>query len=84
LLKSFIDYDENALSVTETKEEKKDGGAFFAKRLITGLAAEHYFEAIQPKLPEFKDTLLKTQRGLVVAMTSGSRANQMINFWLLK
>ena len=55
LLKSFVDYDENALSVIESKAEKKDGGAFFAKRLITGLAAEHYFEAIQPKLPEFKD-----------------------------
>jgi hypothetical protein len=59
LLKSFVDYDENALSVTESKEEKKDGGSFFAKRLITGLAAEHYFEAIQPKLPEFKDYILE-------------------------
>jgi len=59
LLKSFVGYDENALSVTESKEEKKDGGSFFAKRLITGLAAEHYFEAIQPKLPEFKDYMLE-------------------------
>ena len=59
LLKSFVGYDENALSVTESKEEKKDGGSFFAKRLITGLAAEHYFEAIQPKLPEFKDYILE-------------------------
>lgn len=63
LIESFVGYDENALSVSESKEEKKDGASFFAKRLITGLAAEHYFEAIQPKLPEFKDyTLENTTR----------------------
>lgn len=55
LLKSFVGYNENALSVSENKEERKDGQSFFAKRLVTGLAAEHYFEAIQPKLPEFED-----------------------------
>ncbi|MEI9962410.1 MAG: DUF3883 domain-containing protein [Limisphaerales bacterium] len=59
LLKSFVDYDENALSVIESREEKKDGESFFAKRLITGLAAEHYFEEIQPKLPEFKNYILE-------------------------
>lgn len=63
LLKSFVGYDENALSVTESKDEKKDGGALFAKRLVTGLAAERYFEALQPKLPEFKDyTIENTTR----------------------
>ncbi|MGD1085108.1 MAG: DUF3883 domain-containing protein [Verrucomicrobiota bacterium] len=51
LVKSFVGYDENALSVEETKGES---GAAFAKRLFTGFAAEHYFEAIQPRLPEFK------------------------------
>ena len=55
LLKSFVGFDENALSVTEQKEEIKDGASFFAKRLVTGLAAEHYFEAMQPRLLEFKD-----------------------------
>jgi len=55
MIKSFVGYDENALSVTESPAEKKDGGALFAKRLITGLAAEHYFEAVQPKLPELMD-----------------------------
>lgn len=55
LIKSFVGYDENALSATEETPEKKDGGAVFAKRLITGLAAEHYFEAVQPKLPELMD-----------------------------
>ena len=63
LLKSFVGYDENALSVVESKEEKKDGESFFAKRLVTGLAAEHYFEAVQPKLAEFKEyTLENTTR----------------------
>ncbi len=52
LIKSFVGYDENALSAIESTEEKKDGEAIFAKRLITGLAAEHYFEAVQPKLQE--------------------------------
>lgn len=55
LLKSFVGYDENTLSVTEITEGKKDGGSLFAKRLVTGLAAERYFEALQPRLPEFKD-----------------------------
>lgn len=45
------------------KESEEETENSFAKRLITGLAAEHYFEAIQPKLPEFKDyTLENTTR----------------------
>ena len=55
LLKTFVDYDENALSILESKEEKKEGDSLFAKRLITGLAAEHYFETIHPKLPELNE-----------------------------
>lgn len=31
----------------------------FARRLITGLAAEHYFELVQPKLPEFSEYSLE-------------------------
>lgn len=59
LLKSFVGHDENALSVTEEKEEKKDGESLFAKRLVTGLAAENYFETMQPRLPDFKDFSLE-------------------------
>jgi hypothetical protein len=59
LVKSFVGFDENALSITDSAEEKKEGGSFFAKRLITGLAAEHYFESVQPKLPEFLDFTLE-------------------------
>jgi len=63
LLKSFVGYDENALSVSEPKDEKREQASHFAKRLITGLAAENYFQAAQPKLPEFREyTLENTTR----------------------
>ena len=55
LLKSFVGYDENALSVTDSGKEKKEGESLFARRLMTGLAAENYFEAVRPQLHEFKD-----------------------------
>jgi len=54
LVKSFTGYDENVWSGVREKEEKPDGESYFAKRLITGLAAEHYFESVQPSLTEFK------------------------------
>jgi len=55
LIKSFAGYDESASSELWPKTEEPDGESFFAKRLITGLAAEHYFESVQPTLAEFKD-----------------------------
>jgi len=58
LIKSFVGYDENALSEVLAKEEQ-DGESYFAKRLITGLAAEHYFESVQHTLPEFQGYLLE-------------------------
>ncbi len=63
VLKSFVGFDENAISVSESKDENKGYDSLFAKRLITGLAAENYFESIQPKLPEFKEyTMENTTR----------------------
>ena len=55
LIRSFVGYDENAWSEIRPKSKKKaaDGESFFAKRLVTGLAAERYFESVQPALPEF-------------------------------
>jgi hypothetical protein len=53
-VRSFVGYDENAWSEVQTRDEKPDIESFFAKRLITGLAAEQYFEAAQPSLREFK------------------------------
>jgi len=54
LVKSFVGYDENALSELQPKRKQRGTGeSAFAKRLITGLAAEQYFESIQPALHEF-------------------------------
>jgi len=55
LVKSFTGYDENTWSEVETKRKKSDGESQFAKRLITGLAAERYFESVRGTLPQFKD-----------------------------
>ncbi len=55
LLKSFVDYDENVLSIAETEETNDQSESIFAKRLMTGLAAEHYFESVHPHLAELKD-----------------------------
>ena len=54
LVKSFVGYDENIFSQEQAKEESDESASGFAKRLITGLAAEHYFESVQPTLPEFQ------------------------------
>jgi hypothetical protein len=54
LVKSFVGYDENTFSEDQTTEESDESASGFAKRLITGLAAEHYFESVQPTLPEFQ------------------------------
>ena len=53
LIKSFARYDENAWSTDQTKEEPAERASGFAKRLITGLAAERYFESVHSTLPEF-------------------------------
>lgn len=54
LIKSFVGYDENILSEVQVRDEKDESASSFAKRLITGLAAEHYFELVQPNLPGFQ------------------------------
>ena len=51
LIKSFVGYDEKA--ATEMRPDGEPNESAFARRLITGLAAEHYFAAIQPELTEF-------------------------------
>jgi Domain of unknown function (DUF3883) len=52
LIQSFFGYDDNAWSEVRAKGE--EGDSRFANRLITGLAAEEYFESVQPSLDEFK------------------------------
>jgi hypothetical protein len=54
LVQSFVGYDENVWSEVQAKEEQGEGDSHFAKRLITGLAAEQYFQAVHHSLPEFE------------------------------
>jgi Domain of unknown function (DUF3883) len=54
LVESFVGYDENARSEFQDKKKPRDGQSQFAQRLITGLAAERYFESVRPTLSEFK------------------------------
>ena len=55
LVKSFLGYDEDSESVVQVKRQDENGESAFAKRLVTGLAAENYFESVYSDLPEFKD-----------------------------
>ncbi len=53
LVKSFASDDGHTWSDIEATDERKDGESQFARRLITGLAAEKYFEMTHPSLSEF-------------------------------
>jgi len=57
LVESFFGFDENARSRIVPPEQQDEGPSSFAQRLITGLAAEQYFESVHADLPEFKDYL---------------------------
>jgi uncharacterized protein DUF3883 len=63
LIKSFVGYDENAWSEVKVEEERDEGESQFAKRLITSLAAEQYFESMHHTLNVFEGyTLENTTR----------------------
>ena len=53
LIKSFLGYDEKARSEVDADAEEGERDSGFAKRLITGLAAEQYFISVQASVPEF-------------------------------
>jgi hypothetical protein len=59
LVKSFFGYDENLSSGVIVAEQQDEVESSFAQRLITGLAAEHYFESVQAELPEFSGYLVE-------------------------
>lgn len=52
LVKSFFGFDQNAASAAETLSSE-DSASVFSQRLITGAAAEQYFESVHPSIPEF-------------------------------
>lgn len=64
LIKSFAGYNENAWSATVDAQQEESSSAF-AKRLITGLAAERYFESVHATIPEFQGCAMEntTQLG---------------------
>jgi hypothetical protein len=64
LVESFVGYDENALSEVPSKKKRGDRESHFAQRLITGLAAERYFEAVRPGLSEFEGYAVRNTTGL--------------------
>lgn len=53
LVESLVGYSENAASALPSRPGRRLVKSGFAERLITGLAAERYFESIQNNLPEF-------------------------------
>jgi Protein NO VEIN, C-terminal len=59
LVKSFFGFDGNMESDIVPTEKEDEGASSFAQRLITGLAAEQYFESIHSELPEFKGYLVE-------------------------
>jgi hypothetical protein len=54
LVKSFVGYDENLSSELRPQGRSRSRQSYFAERLITGLAAERYFESVHPNLSQFK------------------------------
>jgi len=63
LVGSLFTYDQNRASDIEPPDEQRPEESAFAKRLVTGLAAEHYFEAVFSTVPQFcGHTLQNTTR----------------------
>ncbi len=59
LIKSFAGYDESAWSELEPKRDLTKGESLFARRLVTGLAAENYFQSVFQTLWQFKNCTLE-------------------------
>ncbi len=60
LIRSFFGFNEKLWTETQATEERRgEDEAQFVKRLITGLAAEQYFESVQASLPEFGSCALE-------------------------
>ncbi len=64
LIKGLVGYDDEALPEIQPEEEQDESESHFAKRLITGLAAERYFEAVQPNLADFSGYTLENMTRL--------------------
>jgi hypothetical protein len=58
LVRSFFGFDNNLQIEAAQTEESGEGSSAFAQRLVTGLAAERYFESVCASLPVFQGLLL--------------------------
>jgi hypothetical protein len=59
LVQSFFGFDESLWSSAPPVDERDEGTSSFAQRLITGLAAEQYFERVCGDLAEFRGCLVE-------------------------
>jgi hypothetical protein len=82
LVGSFFGYDKKIDSEILATEPADDATSSFAQRLITGLAAERYFEAKQPELPEFKDYIVEDTTGFGCGYDFRLRAEPTANDFL--
>jgi len=84
LIKSFVGYDENFWSEMQSKEETDEGASGFAKRLITGLAAEQYFESVHADLKNSGGWKLRTRLALAAGTISDYIRQTTASSWPLK
>jgi hypothetical protein len=59
LIRSFVGGDGDTRREAQSNGEQDESESQFARRLITGLAAEQYFESVQSSLPEFKGYIME-------------------------
>lgn len=59
LLQALIGLNPKLVSEESAEGEKGYSPSVFGSRFVTGVAAENYFRAMQPRLPEFSDYLLE-------------------------
>jgi Domain of unknown function (DUF3883) len=59
LVRSFFGLEGNEATLMAASEDPIDGASAFAKRLVTGLAAERYFESVHAGLPAFQGLLME-------------------------
>lgn len=59
LIQSFVGYSENLRSMLPVDEESDGASSSFARRVATGVAAERYFESVQPQLADFREYSLE-------------------------
>jgi hypothetical protein len=64
LIESFVGFDENVSSEIQHKKRPREPQSNFGQRLITGLAAERYFEVVRPTLSQFEGYAMQNTTSL--------------------